>query len=130
VFGFLVAIYAVRSYVLFRKNICTLGAAVITNRYVLSAAHCFQQFPPGSYLKEYSFAMGHNGKQEQVFISKANRIISHKLYNHKTVVHDIALIELNRTIDFKNPDIGFICLPFKHKNDHGAFPPVGTKTYV
>jgi hypothetical protein len=81
-------------------------------------------------MRYYSFAMGHHGIYEKDFVSKAKRIVLHASYNaNKKQINDIALVELNQTMDFKNPRLGFACLPLKHINDNGAFPPIGTKTY-
>jgi hypothetical protein len=74
--------------------------------------------------------MGHNSLNSGGFSLRAKRVVIHKSYKEtKKPINDIALIELNRTVNLTNPNVGFICLPFKHKNDNGAYPPVGTQTY-
>ena len=59
----------------------------------------------------YSFAVGHHELTETNFISKAKRINIHSLYNiNGRNIHDITLVELEQAADFKNPQLGFICL--------------------
>jgi len=74
--------------------------------------------------------MGHHGLKEKYFILEAKRIVIHASYNiNGRNINDITLIELNQTIDFKNDQFGFICLPLNHINDNGVYPPIGTETY-
>jgi predicted metalloenzyme YecM len=79
----------------------------------------------------YSFAMGHHDLREKKFVLKARRIVIHASYNSNgRSIDDIAFIELNQTVDFKNDQLGFICLPYNHINDNDTYPPIGTETYV
>lgn len=79
----------------------------------------------------YSFAMGHHGLREKNIVLKAKRIVIHDSYNSNGKnINDIAFIELNQTVDFKNNQLGFICLPYNHINDNGTYPSIGTETYV
>jgi len=78
----------------------------------------------------YSFAMGHHGLREKNIVLKAKRIVIHDSYNSNGKnINDIAFIELNQTVDFKNNQLGFICLPYNHINDNGTYPSIGTETY-
>jgi hypothetical protein len=82
-------------------------------------------------LSSYSFAMGHHSITETSFLSKAKYVTIHSSYNFNGKnANDIALIELKQPADFQNNRLGFICLPLTHTNDNGAFPPIGTATYV
>ncbi len=82
-------------------------------------------------ISAYTFAMGHHETTENIFISTAKRIIIHDSYNlNGRTEDDIALVELNEKVDFQNDQFGFICLPLTHVNDNGAYPPIGTETYM
>src|SRR5690606_25411643 len=99
-------------------------------RHVLTAAHCFEHYKP-EYIKTYLFLLGHHSLSNPNFVSRAKRIIPHHSYKkYPKPINDIALVELDRIVNFTNPDIGFICLPLKHKNDNGVYPPIGKQTYV
>lgn len=74
--------------------------------------------------------MGHHGLREKNIVLKAKRIVIHDSYNSNGKnINDIAFIELNQTVDFKNNQLGFICLPYNHINDNGTYPSIGTETY-
>ena len=100
---------------------------MINSRFVVSAAHCFENYTP-SKLASYTFAMGHHGLQESQFISSARRITLHESYDiNGRMLHDIAMIELAREINFENDKIGFICLPLRHVSEKYHYPPLKTE---
>uniref|UniRef100_A0A8B9H1Y5 Zmp:0000001114 n=1 Tax=Astyanax mexicanus TaxID=7994 RepID=A0A8B9H1Y5_ASTMX len=88
----------------------TCGASIISNRWLLSAAHCFASLDP-------------SGMQDQerddsnVQVREVQTIITHQDYNQLTQDNDIALLELKEPLVFSNT-VHPVCLP---ANSH-VFP--------
>ncbi|XP_034553462.1 suppressor of tumorigenicity 14 protein [Notolabrus celidotus] len=91
----------------------TCGASIISNRWLLSASHCFVTSSPSNHVasnwQTYS-GMQDQYKQDGVQHRKLKRIISHPDYNQMTFDYDIALLELSEPLEFTNT-IQPICLP-------------------
>ncbi|XP_070690743.1 suppressor of tumorigenicity 14 protein homolog [Pempheris klunzingeri] len=89
------------------------GASIISERWLLSAAHCFVTSDPMNHVasnwQTYS-GMQDQYKQDGVQRSPVKRIISHPDYNQMTFDYDIALLELSEPLTFTNT-IQPICLP-------------------
>ncbi|CAG2106276.1 unnamed protein product [Medioppia subpectinata] len=94
------------------------GGAIINERYVLSAAHCFVRYGPGGgagvgNVRANRFLIkfgGHRLSDPKIPFREVAAIIPHKDYNAVQHYHDIALIKLRHKIEFM-PTVGPICLP-------------------
>ncbi|XP_069552334.1 suppressor of tumorigenicity 14 protein homolog [Brachyistius frenatus] len=89
------------------------GASIISERWLLSAAHCFvtssQENHVASNWQTYS-GMQSLFKQDGIQLRPLKKIISHPDYNQMTFDYDIALLELSSPLEFTNT-IQPICLP-------------------
>lgn len=90
------------------------GASVISERWLLSAAHCFmvpgseEHLTPANWIT-YS-GLQTQFKTEEAEMRKLNKIVPHPSYNPFTNDYDIALLELSQPLEFSNT-IQPICLP-------------------
>ncbi|XP_072250598.1 suppressor of tumorigenicity 14 protein homolog [Leuresthes tenuis] len=88
------------------------GASVISDRWLLSASHCFITTSPDNLVP--SNWQSYSGMQNQFkmdgVMRKVKRIITHPNYNDFTFDYDISLLELTEPLEFTNT-IQPICLP-------------------
>ncbi|XP_070767467.1 suppressor of tumorigenicity 14 protein homolog [Enoplosus armatus] len=89
------------------------GASIISDRWLLSASHCFVTSDPANHIasnwQTYS-GMQDQYKQDGIQLRPLKRIISHPDYNQMTFDYDIALLELSKPLEFTNT-VQPICLP-------------------
>ncbi|KAM3872280.1 suppressor of tumorigenicity 14 protein homolog [Diretmus argenteus] len=91
------------------------GASVLSNRWLVTAAHCVQDSAKQKYSRAdlWEAMLGlHVQSQNNKWTVKRNvkQIIPHPAYNHQTYDNDIALMELDSNITL-NQNIWPICLP-------------------
>uniref|UniRef100_A0A671MES7 Suppressor of tumorigenicity 14 protein homolog n=1 Tax=Sinocyclocheilus anshuiensis TaxID=1608454 RepID=A0A671MES7_9TELE len=89
------------------------GASVISNKWLLSAAHCFIQ--PDSAYKKISNWLTYSGLRDQNIKDSVQKrtlknIITHPNYDSMTYDYDISLLELSDPLNFTNT-VHPICLP-------------------
>ncbi|KAG5325916.1 SP34 protease, partial [Acromyrmex heyeri] len=90
------------------------GATIISNRHILTAAHCFRI--TNRVIGEYDVTTDDNTKGTKVY--QLIKCIIHPGYrrNKFAYINDIAVCKINKNIEY-TAEIGPVCLPFKHKDD-------------
>ncbi|NXM65226.1 TMPS9 protease, partial [Serilophus lunatus] len=99
------------------------GATIIGDRWLLSAAHCFNETNPEE-IEAYVGTTSLNGTDENTVKANVTRVIPHPLFNPMILDFDVAVLELARPLVF-NKYIQPVCLPLAvHKF------PVGKKCLI
>ncbi|KTF90384.1 hypothetical protein cypCar_00011275, partial [Cyprinus carpio] len=81
------------------RHIC--GGSVITNQWIVTAAHCVHKLPQVSSLVVYAgIVTSNSAKLAQYQGLAVERIIYNKNYNHRTHDNDIALVKLRTLLNF------------------------------
>ncbi|XP_013780571.1 clotting factor B-like [Limulus polyphemus] len=81
------------------------GGSVISENYIISAAHCFEMQSPSAYSVRLGSHTLEDGNRYEV-----KSIKKHERYTSKQVYHDIAVLKLRRKITFTD-NIRPVCLP-------------------
>ncbi|CAG9578683.1 unnamed protein product [Danaus chrysippus] len=78
------------------RHIC--GGSLITNRAVVSAAHCFGRVTPSTLRVRLGSTYASSGGQVQ----EVSRIIMHPQYNSRLLIHDVAVVRLQNSVVMSN----------------------------
>uniref|UniRef100_A0A673I086 C3/C5 convertase n=1 Tax=Sinocyclocheilus rhinocerous TaxID=307959 RepID=A0A673I086_9TELE len=90
------------------------GASVISNRWLVTAAHCVQDSEKFKYSQpdqwEVYLGLLNQGETSKSTLKRVKRIISHPQYDHLSDDNDIALMELDSPVTLSQ-NIWPVCLP-------------------
>ncbi|XP_025019200.1 transmembrane protease serine 11C-like [Python bivittatus] len=89
-----------------RNNIHRCGATLISNTWLLSAAHCFREAKnPHKWTVSFGTYL-----RPPLMIRLVKTIIIHEKYKHLDHEHDIAVLQLTKSVEFTSA-IHRVCLP-------------------
>lgn len=91
----------------------------MSNKFIVSAAHCFDGMNSKTLQSIVVFVGAHHSDDVDAQQFHIKSVTLHEHYNMKSYVNDIALIELDSSVNLTDPKIGIICLP---KNDRRNYP--------
>ncbi|NXN96832.1 TMPS9 protease, partial [Rhinopomastus cyanomelas] len=86
------------------------GAAILTEKWLVSAAHCFAEFQDPAMWAAYTGTTSLRGSDGGAVRMAIARIIPHPSYNSDTADYDVAVLELKRPVAFTKY-IQPVCLP-------------------
>ncbi|GFQ89577.1 hypothetical protein TNCT_278291, partial [Trichonephila clavata] len=116
---------------LMQKNKIKCGGAIISRKFILTAAHCVfndeslkypecqgQKTTKKCYLKPDQLSIKVLGKKQLGKKFKIKRIIPHPKFDYDVVVYDIALLELEKPLECSRKTSP-VCLPTKNMYETG-----------
>ncbi|XP_074834435.1 transmembrane protease serine 9 [Carettochelys insculpta] len=86
------------------------GATILSERWLVSAAHCFNEFQDPAVWAAYMGTSSLSGADSSTVKAGIGRILPHPLYDTDTADYDVALLELDRPVPFSKY-IQPACLP-------------------
>ncbi|XP_018051852.1 PREDICTED: venom serine protease-like [Atta colombica] len=99
-------------------NILFCGATIIYDRYILTAAHCLYEKNINEIVAvvgEHDVSTGSDTNATKIY--ELSECVIHPEYDFtKDAYNDIAICETVERIKY-SPEVGPVCLPFKHKYD-------------
>ncbi|KAL6441135.1 hypothetical protein ACFW04_003452 [Cataglyphis niger] len=96
------------------------GATIISQRHVLTAAHCLTDRSTnnvGVLVGDHDLSTGADTNASRLYT--VSRFDIYPLYNDETLENDIAIVTTNSMMNFSE-EIGPACLPFQHQSDSFA----------
>ncbi|XP_045400127.1 transmembrane protease serine 9 isoform X2 [Lemur catta] len=91
-----------------KEHFC--GATIISARWLVSAAHCFNEFQDPTEWVAYVGTTYLSSSEANTVRAQVTRIVKHPLYNPDTADFDVAVLELSGPLPFSR-DIQPACLP-------------------
>nr|XP_032633598.1 transmembrane protease serine 9 [Chelonoidis abingdonii] len=86
------------------------GATILTEKWLVSAAHCFNEFQDPAVWAAYMGTISLSGSDSSTVKAGVGRVIPHPSYNTDTADFDVAVLELDSPVPF-NKYIQPACLP-------------------
>ncbi|XP_072756479.1 venom serine protease 34 isoform X2 [Anoplolepis gracilipes] len=96
------------------------GATIISQRHVLTAAHCLTNRNTsnvGVLVGDHDLSTGSDTNATHLY--KVSKLDIHPLYNDESLENDIAMVTTDSIISFSE-EVGPACLPFQHQSDSFA----------
>ncbi|XP_044608122.2 transmembrane protease serine 9 [Equus asinus] len=86
------------------------GAAVVGARWLVSAAHCFNEFQDPTEWVAYAGTTSLSGSEASTVRARVARIVTHPAYDSDTADFDVAVLELGSPLPFSR-HVQPVCLP-------------------
>jgi len=93
------------------------GAAILTNKWIITAAHCVKDISPSNLMVRVGEYHVLNKNEAHPHIDRRiSKVVTHKLFDKFTYEYDIALLQMHGSPVKYMPNIIPICLPSSNNN--------------